>query len=96
MQYTIRNVPPGVDRKIREIARTSGKSVNEVVLEALRAQCGTDETGPHWLDGFLKTVRPLDARTVAALDAQRVVSDAERAEMWPEVGLKGKGRARRA
>lgn len=36
MQYTLRSVPPAVDRALRERARREGKSLNEVVLEALR------------------------------------------------------------
>jgi hypothetical protein len=39
-QYTIRNVPPAVDRVLRERVRTSAKSFNQVALEALIA--GTD------------------------------------------------------
>jgi plasmid stability protein len=35
MQYTIRNIPPRVDRALRERARREGKSLNEVATEAL-------------------------------------------------------------
>ncbi|MEZ6036177.1 MAG: hypothetical protein R3F29_01765 [Planctomycetota bacterium] len=35
MQYTIRNLPPGLDRAIRERARSENKSLNEVTVEAL-------------------------------------------------------------
>lgn len=41
-QYTIRSVPPTVDRALRERARRQGKSINEVALEALRRGVGLD------------------------------------------------------
>ena len=40
MQYTIRNLPPGIDRAIRERARTENKSLNEVTIEALQRAFG--------------------------------------------------------
>lgn len=39
-QYTIRNIPDRVDRELRKRARTSGKSFNQVVLEALSSGAG--------------------------------------------------------
>ena len=38
MQYTVRSIPPDVDRAIKARARQLGKSVNQVVIEAM-AQC---------------------------------------------------------
>jgi plasmid stability protein len=35
MQYTIRNIPPHVDRALRERSRREGKSLNEVATDAL-------------------------------------------------------------
>jgi plasmid stability protein len=35
MQYTIRSVPPQVDRALRERSEREGKSLNEVAIEAL-------------------------------------------------------------
>lgn len=35
MQYTIRGIPEALDDAIRERARTEGKSLNEVAVEAL-------------------------------------------------------------
>ena len=35
MQYTIRTVPPQIDRALRERAEREGKSLNEVALAAL-------------------------------------------------------------
>jgi hypothetical protein len=35
MQYTIRNVPDTLDKALRRTARSQGKSLNEIVIEAL-------------------------------------------------------------
>ena len=35
MQYTIRNIPPEIDRAIKARAKKLGKSVNQVALELL-------------------------------------------------------------
>ncbi len=35
MQYTLRNVPPDLDKALRERAREERKSLNEVALDAL-------------------------------------------------------------
>lgn len=55
-QYTIRNVPPEVDRALRKQARTEGKSLNEVVLEAFRRAI-SDPSTPKYndLDGIIGT-----------------------------------------
>lgn len=34
-QYTIRNIPPALDRQLKECARREGKSLNEAVVETL-------------------------------------------------------------
>jgi hypothetical protein len=40
MQYTIRGIPPAVDAALRERARVTGKTLNEVVIEALAEGLG--------------------------------------------------------
>lgn len=48
MQYTLRNVPKTLDRLLRQQAREQGKTLNEVVLEALQRALGhTDELPPQ-------------------------------------------------
>jgi plasmid stability protein len=44
MQYTLRNIPPAVDRALRARARREGKSLNEVALRALAHALGAAET----------------------------------------------------
>lgn len=40
MKYTIRDIPAAVDTAVRARARTSGKSLNEAVIEALAVGAG--------------------------------------------------------
>ncbi len=39
-QYTIRSVPPKLDNALRQQAKKSGKSLNEVVIETLAKGAG--------------------------------------------------------
>ena len=41
-QYTIRNVPSKIDSELRNRARTKGKSLNEIALEALCLGAGVE------------------------------------------------------
>lgn len=45
-QYTIRAVPDVVDQALRREARQSGKSLNQVALDALRRGIGLDQPQP--------------------------------------------------
>lgn len=40
MQYTIRNIPGALDAMLRDRAKREGKSLNEVVIEALARAMG--------------------------------------------------------
>jgi plasmid stability protein len=40
MQYTIRNIPDHLDAALRSSARATGKSLNEVAIEALERGTG--------------------------------------------------------
>ncbi|MCC6902634.1 MAG: hypothetical protein IT377_26920 [Polyangiaceae bacterium] len=40
MQYTIRNIPPELDRALKARAKKMGRSVNQVALEALARSVG--------------------------------------------------------
>jgi len=44
MQYTIRGIPPALDAALRDRARSAGKSLNEVVLDALTEGVGLKGT----------------------------------------------------
>jgi len=40
MQYTLRKIPPELDRALKERARKLGKSVNQLAVEALAQSVG--------------------------------------------------------
>ncbi len=40
MQYTLRKIPPDLDRAMKERARKLGKSVNQLALETLARSVG--------------------------------------------------------
>ena len=73
-QYTIRAVPPDVDQALRRKARASGKSFNEIVLEALARETGN--TGKpkihHDLDFLIGSMEP-DPEFDKILDEQRQI-----------------------
>ncbi|MGO8794194.1 MAG: FitA-like ribbon-helix-helix domain-containing protein [Candidatus Sulfotelmatobacter sp.] len=50
MQYTIRNVPVSLDEALRRQARERGKSVNEVVIEALARGVGVSRRSSRQRD----------------------------------------------
>jgi len=53
-QYTVRNVPPSVDRALRKKAAARQISLNELVLRALEVEAGVtvDPAERHDLDAF--------------------------------------------
>jgi hypothetical protein len=44
MRYTLRDIPPILDSELRRRAKTEGKSLNAVALEALTRGAGLGET----------------------------------------------------
>ena len=52
IQYTIRNVPPKVDRYYRKLSKLSGKSLNQVILEDLADKSGAKKSK----DGFIGSI----------------------------------------
>jgi len=43
MQYTIRDIPPYVDKALRERAKAESKSLNDVAIEALAEGVGVSD-----------------------------------------------------
>lgn len=72
LQYTVRNIPEHVDRALRRKATEEGKSLNEVLRDALIREAGEVEPPPRytdldalagrWIDdpGFDETIRAQD------------------------------------
>ena len=88
MQYTLRNVPEEVDKKLRERAEILGVSLNEAALRALKASTGVrtepsePTPDPHRLDeikGIWKDEPWVDEylATLAAGDAASIAADLE-------------------
>lgn len=79
MQYTLRDIPPSLDNELRRRARTEGKSLNAIAIEALIRGAGLAET----------PVRARDLGDVAATwqedeDFDRAIADQDRVDeaMW--------------
>ena len=74
MQYTVRNLPPYLDRAIRERARREGKSLNEVTIDALRIAFGMSDPPPplrdftgiagSWIDDPAQSSALAEQRTI--------------------------------
>ena len=79
MRYTLRNVPDEVDRALRNRARRERRSLNDVVLEALRRGAGLTETPARRRDlsDFVGSWVE-DPETDRALEDQRRIDD----ELW--------------
>lgn len=53
-QYTIRNIPPSVDRYLRKRAKISGRSLNQIIIEELSERAGVKSGGiVQSLDWFI-------------------------------------------
>lgn len=78
VQYTIRNVPPEVDRVLREQARRAGKSLNAMVRETLKRGAGLgDQPLTHSAFDDLAGKWVPDPGCEEALDAMRELIDEE-------------------
>jgi plasmid stability protein len=58
VQYTVRDVPAHVDRRLRQRASEEGKSLNRLLREALTREAGADPASPllhHDLDALAGT-----------------------------------------
>ncbi|HUC78777.1 MAG TPA: hypothetical protein VMQ58_00890 [Candidatus Saccharimonadales bacterium] len=67
-QYTIRSIPPKVDQALRKKSQKTGKSLNEVVIEALTKGAGmTPDATFNDLDWFIGSM-PVDTGFDEAMD----------------------------
>jgi hypothetical protein len=73
-QYTIRNVPPSVDRALRKRAQAQGRSLNAILLEALASAASVAREPRTYRDlDHLIGSWVHDPETDRALDEQRRV-----------------------
>lgn len=80
IQYTVRSIPAPVDKALRSEAKRSGKSLNEVTIEALQKATGTSATVQRFNDLdhlFGKGIHDQEAfdEAMASLDANPLESD---------------------
>jgi hypothetical protein len=67
-QYTIRSIPPKVDQALRKRSQKTGKSLNQVVIEALTKGAGvTPDATFNDLDWFVGSM-PVDAEFDEAMN----------------------------
>jgi len=79
MQYTVRDIPPNLDHALRAKAREESKSLNQVVLEALKRALGLSGGLPRQRDlGDVAGSWREDPDFDEALDDQRRVDP----ELW--------------
>lgn len=71
-QYTIRNIPPTVDRYLRKRAQLSGRSLNDIVVDELSASAGvtTNNDVVTSLDWFIGS-NVMDSATLAAINSAK-------------------------
>jgi len=76
MQYTIRGIPPAIDNALRDRARTGGKSLNEVAIDALAAGSGVAGAPQKWRSlADIAGTWKADSAVEGALAAQDVVDE---------------------
>lgn len=72
LQYTIRQVPPLLDRQLRKRARREGKSINVVAVEAMARGLGLHDSPQvhHDMDDLIGTwvKDPLFDKALADMD----------------------------
>ncbi len=73
-QYTVRNVPSSIDRELRERAKRTTKTLNEVTIEALRRGLGfsNDEVVYDDLDDLAGTWQDDEAFDEAIADQDQI------------------------
>jgi plasmid stability protein len=77
MQYTIRGIPEAIDSAVRERAKTEGKSLNDVAVEALAdgLGLGTSDVVRRDLSDVAGTWKKDAAVEAALADQDRVDED---------------------
>lgn len=79
MQYTLRNIPPALDKALRTRAREEGESLNEVAIETLLAGLGLTGTPIKRRDlGDIAGSWTRDPKIDEALQEQRRIDP----ELW--------------
>ncbi len=77
MQYTIRNIPPSIDRELRDRAHKRRESLNKTVVETLMRGLGIGQEEPAFadLDDLIGTWIPDEEFDRAVADQDTVDED---------------------
>lgn len=79
MQYTIRGIPPAVDKALRKRARATGKSLNEAAIDALAEGVGIPDGARKRRDlSDIAGTWISEPKVEAALEAQRQIDE----DLW--------------
>ncbi len=76
-QYTVRGIPPSINKTLRNIAAEREMSLNAVLLEALEKEAGIGQTKEYHDLDFLIGSWIADSATDKALKEQRIVDPRE-------------------
>lgn len=79
LQYTIRRIPPRVDRVLRKRCRQTGKSFNEVALEAIAAGAG-EKVRPE--RDFSEVIGSLSKKEAAEIEREILRQHSVDPELW--------------
>lgn len=82
MEYTIENIPPNLDEALQARARKEGKSLDEVILEALLKGLGLSE----------EPTRRRDLSDIAGTSTAEPEA-VEAPYRWPDLSVDGEGLA---
>lgn len=78
-QYTIRNVPDNVDRRLRRKAKETGRSFNQIALEALTVGAGESLAPKRDLSEIVGSLSKKEAEGIdAEIRLQRQIDP----ELW--------------
>jgi hypothetical protein len=83
MQYTIRNVPKGIDEALRRRAKEEGRSLNEVVVDVLSN--GLHQSGIQRVYRDLSWIfeaEPLGDDVIQAIEEMDRILPEEYREVW--------------
>lgn len=88
IQYTIRNVPPAADAKLRAQAKKQGVSLNKLLLSKIGASKPASAKPKiyHDLDWFIGSASPKEANELnnVIMEARRIDRDRAQAEYEAE------------
>ena len=83
IQYTIRDIPPATDRRLRKLAKIRGKSLNEVVVDELSAQNTAKGSLVDSLDWFFGS-NTIDDATIKFLEEDDKIQKELTRKQWAE------------